>query len=271
MSLLGVIEFSAFLPVLTSSMTPLIGIRLIPCATPLWGGPSGHLADPTLNAVLHETVSIETVMDFDFPDVHYILDILIVSVITLTYELKIWHRIKSVANLEKKERWSVLSPIGSILSKLHTAPVHVFADFVLCLGGSTVSEAPRKFTMSGQTVENAVGLPGRKEKLKSLELHFLHVYSFSSNSDAAFGGDSGECFICKGRCSYSLELALSPKIHRNDDGNFQNASVIRDYAGRLRPGFWFFARPGSGRLGSSTRGTKSNSLGGKLGPQSFTG
>ena len=29
--------------------TPLTGIRPNPCATPLWGGPSGHLEDPTPN------------------------------------------------------------------------------------------------------------------------------------------------------------------------------------------------------------------------------
>ena len=34
----------------TASPTPLTGIRLNPCATPLWSGPSGHhLADPTRN------------------------------------------------------------------------------------------------------------------------------------------------------------------------------------------------------------------------------
>ena len=36
---------------LTTTQTPLTGIRLNPCATPLWGGPSGLLADPTPNAV----------------------------------------------------------------------------------------------------------------------------------------------------------------------------------------------------------------------------
>ena len=54
MSLLGVPEFSAFPPVFTSSTTtptPLTGIRLNPCVTPLWGGPSGHLADPTPNTL----------------------------------------------------------------------------------------------------------------------------------------------------------------------------------------------------------------------------
>ena len=30
----------------TASPTPLTGIGVNPCATPLWGGPSGHLADP---------------------------------------------------------------------------------------------------------------------------------------------------------------------------------------------------------------------------------
>ena len=52
MSLLGVPEFTPFPPVCTSATTtptPLTGIRLDPCATPLWGGPSGHLADPTPN------------------------------------------------------------------------------------------------------------------------------------------------------------------------------------------------------------------------------
>ena len=52
MSLLGVPEFSAFPPVLfssTSTPTPLTGVRLNPCASPLWGGPSGPLADPTPN------------------------------------------------------------------------------------------------------------------------------------------------------------------------------------------------------------------------------
>ena len=33
----------------TATPTPLTGIRLNPCATPLWGGPSGHLADATPN------------------------------------------------------------------------------------------------------------------------------------------------------------------------------------------------------------------------------
>ena len=52
MSLLGVPEFSAFPPVLSLSAAPptlLAGIRLNPCTTPLWGGPSGHLADPIPN------------------------------------------------------------------------------------------------------------------------------------------------------------------------------------------------------------------------------
>ena len=49
---LGVPGFTPFPPVFTSSTatpTPQTGIRLNPCATPLWGGPSGHLAGPTLN------------------------------------------------------------------------------------------------------------------------------------------------------------------------------------------------------------------------------
>ena len=49
MSLLGVPEFSAFPLVLTPSTTLLTGIRPNPCATALWGGPSGRLADPTPN------------------------------------------------------------------------------------------------------------------------------------------------------------------------------------------------------------------------------
>ena len=33
----------------TASPTPLTGIRLTPCATTLWSGPSGHVADPIPN------------------------------------------------------------------------------------------------------------------------------------------------------------------------------------------------------------------------------
>ena len=49
MQFLGVPELSAFVFVSSSSTTPLSGIRLNPCATPLGGGPSGYLADPTTN------------------------------------------------------------------------------------------------------------------------------------------------------------------------------------------------------------------------------
>ena len=45
-------SFDPFPPIFSSpptTPTPLTGIRLNPCATPLWGGPSGHLADPTPN------------------------------------------------------------------------------------------------------------------------------------------------------------------------------------------------------------------------------
>ena len=51
-SLLGVPELTPFPRVITSSTTtptPLTGIRLKPCATTLWSGPSGHLAGPTQN------------------------------------------------------------------------------------------------------------------------------------------------------------------------------------------------------------------------------
>ena len=58
MSLLNV-RSNPFLPIFltptasltppTASPTPLTGIRLTPCATPLWSGPSGHLADPIPN------------------------------------------------------------------------------------------------------------------------------------------------------------------------------------------------------------------------------
>ena len=48
-----------FGPPPTASPTPLTGIRLNPCATPLWGGPSGHLADPIPNAVYEPKFCID--------------------------------------------------------------------------------------------------------------------------------------------------------------------------------------------------------------------
>ena len=42
-------RFFLFVSSLSASPTPLTGIKLNPCATPLWGGPSGHLAGPIPN------------------------------------------------------------------------------------------------------------------------------------------------------------------------------------------------------------------------------
>ena len=41
----------------TTTQTPLTGIRLNPCPTLLWGGPSGHLASPTSNTEDEEEVT----------------------------------------------------------------------------------------------------------------------------------------------------------------------------------------------------------------------
>ena len=43
----------------TTTPTPLTGIRLNPCATPLSGGPSGHLADPTPNTGYEPKICID--------------------------------------------------------------------------------------------------------------------------------------------------------------------------------------------------------------------
>ena len=62
MSLQSFPEFSAFPLVLTSSTTqPTLptGIRLIPRATPLCGGPSGYLSDPTPNTSRVQIVSMQ--------------------------------------------------------------------------------------------------------------------------------------------------------------------------------------------------------------------
>ena len=61
MSLLNV-PSTPFPPVFSPSTTtpaPLTGIRLNPCATPLWGGPSGHLADPTPNTGYEPKICID--------------------------------------------------------------------------------------------------------------------------------------------------------------------------------------------------------------------
>ena len=42
-------RFFFFVSSLSASPTPLTGIKFNPCATPLWGGPSGQLADPIQN------------------------------------------------------------------------------------------------------------------------------------------------------------------------------------------------------------------------------
>ena len=58
----GVPDFPPFPPVFASStttQTPLTGITLNPSATPLWGGQSGHLADPIPNTRYEPTFCID--------------------------------------------------------------------------------------------------------------------------------------------------------------------------------------------------------------------
>ena len=43
----------------STTPTPLTGIRLNPCVTPLWSGPSGHLADPTPNTGYEPNICID--------------------------------------------------------------------------------------------------------------------------------------------------------------------------------------------------------------------
>ena len=43
------------------------------------------------------------------------------------------------------------------------------------------------------------------------------------------------------------ELASTDEPHRRDEPNLQNATIIRDYTGRVRPGYWVLVCPGSER------------------------
>ena len=87
---------------------------------------------------------VNAAMDFDFPDVQYILNALIGSFITLTAEGNVLQTNQQYNGL-KGELWKVVGPTASILSEAHHAQVHVFSDSVLCLGHSAMSEVSRQF------------------------------------------------------------------------------------------------------------------------------
>ena len=54
--------------------------------------------------------------------------------------------------------------------------------------------------------------------------------------------------------SVTNELAVSFTVHRGDGVNFHNSTVVRDYAGRSRPGKRLFVQ-GLAKLGSLKNGT----------------
>ena len=84
-------------------------------------------------------------MEFNFPNAQYILDTFVGSLVAVAAE----SNILLGQNHEPlhKGRWKVVSPIDSILSKIHQARVHVSSDSVLCVGTQAMSDATGKFTI----------------------------------------------------------------------------------------------------------------------------
>ena len=84
----------------------------------------------------------------------------------------------------------------------------------------------------------------------------------SSSKDAIGNGCTPETnfhiIIFSGMMS---ELAISSNSQPSDDENFQSAAILRDYAGRSRPGSWISVGPGS---------EKDLAVGRKLGSQNIT-
>ena len=142
-------------------------------------------------------------------------------------------------NVLKKgeELWKVASATESILSKVRQGKVRVFSDSVLCRRNGAMSEASGKLT-----IRSTMGQPLRKEEIFNSSIaqtvEKLPCSHWRCPQRDAIGNGSTPETCVHGITFMSMmnELAVSFTVHQGDEVNVHNSTVVRDYAGRFRPG-----------------------------------
>ena len=83
-------------------------------------------------------------MEHKCPNVQFILEALVGSLVVFTSKGYLLLEDQIFEPL-KKDKWAVLSPEDSILSKIHQVKADVFSGSILCLGGQSMSKVTAKF------------------------------------------------------------------------------------------------------------------------------
>ena len=149
----------------------------------------------------------------------------------------------------------VVSASDSNISEVHQAKVHEFSDSAPCPGKGAIRELSGKFTdkwSQQSTVKCGSDVEGSKvtdctfHVSPAMQMVAAMREQVSTRRDASGYGSKPETY------SHSIilmdmitELEVSPTVHCSDQANFRNATVVRDCAGRFRPGYWIFVGAGS--------------------------
>ena len=99
------------------------------------------------NTTLHSSIALQDensmrkAMEFNFPNVQYILDTPRGQSGDFSRRGKPFAPSSKFQATPEKGMWKIVSPTDSILSNMHQARVHVFSDSVLCLRTHAMCEA----------------------------------------------------------------------------------------------------------------------------------
>ena len=100
------------------------------CQATNWCGRDSELRLSTRPSRCKKKKQLREAVEFNFPNVQYILDTLVGSLVTSEAKGNLLLQDENSEPLQKR-RWKIASPIDSTLLNIHQANVHVFSDSVL--------------------------------------------------------------------------------------------------------------------------------------------
>ena len=135
-----------------------------------------------------------------------------------------------------------MSPINSILSKVHQEKCTYFLTLYCCLWHVAPLVTPLE-VLVGQSKIQWETTTSTGINSKATLSHTRDAVGNGCTSEKYFAPSTDPHRICF--MGMMNELAVSHNSQPNDKVKFQNATVTRDDSARLRPGYWIFVRPGS--------------------------
>ena len=198
------------------------------------------------SSALQQNSSMREAMEFNFPNVQYILDTLVGSLAIVPSEGNLLLLDQNSELFRKEKRLS-------ILSQMLQARVSMFSDSVLCVGTHAMCGATRKFsTMWASHRLRGGTITSKGTTLKIFDCEF-HVNP--GNLDANAGSSKNNMFHrhttllekrLRQRRTFTIiimgtmkDLAFTDKPHRSDEPKHQ--ILCRTFG----LGYWVVVRPGS--------------------------